>query len=108
MEYSRNFGSNFPSELISVGTKKDINNSVKTLVSQYYTYIDHGNIDAANTLYNNNKDILKDYSMNMEDFNRYEEELFNIGLSIFKQITNIVSPDEPVDQVENGYWYQDY
>ena len=108
MEYSHNFGSKFPDELIPVGTKKDIDNSVKTLVSQYYTYIDAGNISAAKTLYDNNKDALKDYSINMEDFNRYEEELFNIGLKVLKQTTNIVNQSEPIDQEKDSYWYKDY
>ena len=44
----------------------------------------------------------------MEDFNRYEEELFNIGLKVLKQTTNIVNQSEPIDQEKDSYWYKDY
>ena len=42
MNYSREFGSQFPSSLIGVGTKKDIDNSVKDLINQYNAYCDAG------------------------------------------------------------------
>lgn len=32
MEYSHNFGSNFPNEIIPVGTKKDIDDTIKELI----------------------------------------------------------------------------
>lgn len=108
MEYSRNFGSNFPDELIPVGTKKDVDNSIKNLISQYYAYIDSGNIDAAKTLYDNNKSTLEDYKIDMAYINRIEEEVFNIGLNVLKKLTNIIGIDEPIDQADGGYWYKDY
>lgn len=108
MEYSRNFGSNFPNSLIPVGTKKDIDNTVKNLVSQYYSYIDSGNINAANNLYNQNKATLEDYRIGMDYVNRLEEEIFNIGLNALKKVTNVISSNEPIDQANDGYWYRDY
>ncbi len=108
MEYSRNFGSNFPDSLISVGTKKDIDNTVKNLISQYYSYIDSGDIDSAYSLYEDNKSVLEDYRIGMDYINRLEEEIFNIGLNALKKTTNVVSTDEPIDQADDGYWYRDY
>lgn len=108
MEYSRNFGSNFPDSLIPVGTKKDIDNTVKNLISQYYSYIDNGNIEAANSLYSNNKNVLEDYIINLAYINRLEEELFNIGINVLKKSTNVIGTNEPLDQADNGYWYKDY
>lgn len=108
MEYSHVFGSNFPDELIPVGTKKDVDNSVKNLISQYYAYIDAGNITAAKTLYDNNKSILEDYRIDMAYINRLEEEIYNIGLNALKKVINVIGISEPIDQADDGYWYKDY
>ncbi len=108
MEYSRNFGSNFPDSLIPVGTKKDVDNTIKNLITQYYSYIDTGNIDAANTLYSNNKSVLENYIINMDYINRLEEEIFNIGVNALKKVTNAIGTDEPIEQADDGYWYKDY
>lgn len=108
MDYSYNFGSKFPGELIPPGTKKDVDDTVKNLVSQYYAYIDAGNISAANALYNNNKNILADYQIDMAYINRLEEEIYNVGLNVLKKRENVISVSEPADQADDGYWYKDY
>lgn len=108
MNYSYNFGSSFPDGLIPVGTKKNIDDTVKNLITQYYAYIDAGNISAANTLYNDNKSILEDYQIDMAYVNRLEEELYNVGLCMLKKRIHVISASEPVDQADEGYWYQDY
>lgn len=108
MKYSHNFGSNFPNSLIPIGTKKDVDNTIKNLLNQYYAYIDSGNIDAANTLYSNNKSVLEDYIINMAYINRLEEEIFNVGVNALKKTTNVIGTDEPIDQADDGYWYKDY
>lgn len=108
MDYSRNFGSKFPEEFIPVGTKKDIDDKVTNLVSQYYAYIDAGNISAANTLYNDNKSILEDYQIDMAYINRLEEEIYNVGVDVLKKRENIISASEPSGQEADCYWYKDY
>lgn len=108
MEYSHNFGSNFPSELIPVGDKKDIDDSVKDLISQYYSYISTGDLNLANELYENNKSALEPYAIKMKDINRLEEDIYNTGLLVLNQIKNIISDTEPANQSENSFWYQDY
>lgn len=108
MEYLYNFGSTFPKELISVGDKKDIDDSVKDLILQYYNYISNGDLTSANNLYENNKNTLDSYSINMKFINRLEEDIYNIGLSALNQIRNIISDSEPISQSVDSYWYQDY
>lgn len=108
MDYSRNFGSNFPNTLIPVGSKLDVDNTIVNLIKQYYAFIDSGNTSSANALFNENKAILEPYIINMEYINRLEEEIFNTGLSVLKKITNVVSADEPLDQAVDGWWYQEY
>lgn len=108
MNYSYNFGSSFPRKLMPVGTKKDIDDTVKNLITQYYAYIDAGNISAANTLYNDNKGILGDYQIDMAYINRLEEEIYNVGLDVLKKRETIISDSEPVDLADEGYWYKDY
>lgn len=108
MNYSYIFGSNYPTELIPVGTKKDIDDNVKDLILQYYALIDSGDTDNANALYENNKNILEPYLIDMTYVNRLEEEIYNIGLTVLKQTTNMISAAEPIAQDADGYWYQDY
>lgn len=108
MEYSRNFGSNFPGSFIPLGTKKDIDDTVKDLITQYYSYIDSGNITDANMLYENNKEVLEDYKIDMAYVNRLEEEIYNVGLNILKCTKNIISDVEPIEQSNDGFWYQEY
>lgn len=108
MEYSNNFGSQFPSSLISVGTKKDIDNTISDLVSLYYSCIDAGDVGSAHELYLSNKAKLDSYILNAAYVNKLEEELFNIGLCALRQVTTIFSDGEPIEQLTDGYWYQDY
>lgn len=106
MEYSRIFGSNFPNSLIEVGTKKDIDDTVIELVNQYTAYINSGNIGAANTLYQKNKDVLDSYSLGMKDFNLLLEEIHNIGVDVLQQTKIAISLSPPATMSENSIWYE--
>ena len=106
--YSHNFGSNFPSEVIEVGTKKNIDNVVQSLVSQYYSLIDGGYLDVAKDLYNTNANILKDYIIDMAYINKLEEEIYNVGLKAISDSSTIISNDEPSGQISDGIWLQEY
>ena len=108
MEYSRYFGSNFPNDLIAVGSKKDVDDAVKSLVIQYYDYMDAGNMSAANQLYADNYDVLKDYIIDMGYINYLEEEIYNIALAILKRFPVVFGESEPAELAQDGYWYQDY
>lgn len=106
MNYSRNFGSNFPDSLIEVGTKKDVDDTVIILVNQYYSYLSSHNLEAANTLYQTNKELLDAYSIGMKDFNLLLEETYNIGLNLLQQTTTTIAPTEPATMGENSIWYE--
>ena len=108
MEYSRNFGSKFPEELIPVGTKKDIDDTSAPLINQYYAYIDAGNITEANRLYNDNKELLDKYSINMNYINFIEEELWNMSVLTLKKTSTIITDNEPATQPRYGFWLQEY
>ena len=106
--YSHNFGSNFPTEAIEVGQKKNVDNTVKTLVFQYYSLIDGGYIDAAKDLYEANESILKDYIIDMAYINRLEEEIYNIGIKAVSNSSILISDTEPSTQMTDSIWLQEY
>lgn len=106
MNYSRNFGSNFPNSIIPAGTKKDIENDISYLVKQYYSYIEKRDIDSANQLYNENKTKLEPYKISMSDYNLLQEEIYNIGLYALKQTNLIISASEPADMNEDSTWIE--
>lgn len=108
MEYSRVFGSNFPQSLVPVGTKKDVDDSVGSLVSRYYTLCDKGDMTSALQLYKNNESILSQYIINSEYCNRIEEEIYNVGIGLLNTTRSIISDTEPVSQSENSHWLKEY
>ena len=108
MEYSNVFGSKFPEKLIDVGTKKDIDGNVVSLINQYYQYIDSNDINGANKFYNENKDILEAYAVTCADWNRLEEDVYNTGIFSLDRFTIIVSDTEPQSQAVGSYWLQEW
>lgn len=108
MDYSHIFGSQFPDQVISVGSRKDIDNSVTELVKEYYSYLDAGNNDTANELYNNNKETLEPYTFNSSYFNMLEEEIYNLGVGLLNQTSTLISDSQPITQSVNSYWLEDY
>lgn len=109
MKYSRNFGSLFPSASISVGTHKDVDNSVVNLVRLYNTYVNTGDMEGASRLYAENKDTLDPYILTMADINRLEEEVYNTGLYAMVSNTTVISDEIPeIDQNAGDYWLLDY
>ena len=109
MDYSRNFGSLFPSQSISVGTHKDVDNSVVNLVRLYNSYVNAGDMEGASRFYTENKSVLDPYILTMADINRLEEEIYNTGL--YAMITNgtIISGEMPdAEQNTGDYWLLDY
>lgn len=106
MDFSRIFGSKFPNSLIEVGTKKDVDDSVLSLVNQYQNYMASGNRSAANNLYLNNKDILEPYKISMKDFNSLQEELYNIGLHTLQQAKTLATTTEPSSMSDGSVWIE--
>lgn len=107
MKYSNVFGSNFPLEVIPVGTKKDVDDSVQNIIQQYYQLVESGQINDAYTLYEINKELLEPYMINMKYTNRLEEEIYNVGLMALIKATVIIHDKEPAYQSEGGFWYKE-
>lgn len=109
MDYSKNFGSNFPTECITLNTHKDVDSSVVSLINQYNTYVQNGDMTSASTFYTKNKNTLEAYILDTSYLNRLEEEIYNTGLyAIAQKNEPIISSSEPVNQPTNGYWFKDY
>ena len=111
MGYSRTFGSKYPSECISLGKHKDVDNTVVSLINQYNTYVQAGNMTAAANFYAQNKTTLDSYALNISYINRLEEEIYNTGLYALSSgsSSSIISDAEPVaDQNIGAYWLKDY
>jgi len=109
MNYSRNFGSLFPNEMISVGTRKDVDNTVVGLINQYNSYVASGDMASASAYYKANQGVLSPYMIDTTYINRLEEEIYNTGL--YAMITNgtVISDNQPeVEQNVGDYWLMDY
>lgn len=108
MNYSHIFGSQFPSAVISVGSRKDIDDMVKNLIKEYYAFIESGDLSSANDLYYKNKALLEPYTFNSNYLNLLEEEVYNLGVGLISSMSTIISSDMPTNQAINGYWLEDY
>lgn len=109
MNYQRNFGSKFPDELIDVGTKKNVDDSVLELVNQYNAYIQNKDIASAEALYDANKSKLSPYKFDSFDVNRIYEEVYNVGLCALSFQNTIISDTEPVaEQMIGSVWLKEY
>lgn len=108
MEYSRSFGSNFPTSALNLEAykKKDVDDEVVDLVNQYYEYVLSGDMTGANTYYNENKATLDSYRWSMSDVNLLLEEVYNIALTVAQNSYVIVSAEQPVTLAKNGIWYK--
>lgn len=108
MNYQRTFGSNYPTECIAVGTRKDVDDTVINLVNQYNTYMKQGDVNEAGILFSANRTTLDPYLINTRYLNYLEEEVYNTGIAALSSITAIISDAEPLTQDEGSCWYQEY
>lgn len=108
MNYQKTFGSNYPSECIAAGTRKDVDDTVINLVNQYNSYMEQGDIKAVGVLFNANRTTLEPYLINARYLNYLEEEVYNTGIAALSAITAMISDTEPLSQDEGSCWYQEY
>lgn len=107
-DYSREFGSQYPSELIPLGTHKDVDDSVVELINEYNSYVENSEMESAYQFYLYNKDILDPYIITMNYFNYLEEEVYNTGVFALMNAPIIHSTEEPIASEEGAYWIQEY
>lgn len=108
MNYQRIFGSNYPNECISAGTRKDVDDTVIHLVNQYNAYMKQGDIKSADIFFNANQAALAPYIINTQYLNYLEEEIYNTGVAALSKVEAIISDTEPSLQDVGGCWYQEY
>lgn len=99
--YSRECGSFFPDSLLNMPEFKDIDDSVKDVMMQYYQFLDENNYDSACALLEAHPE-LGSYTVNAAKLNLMTEELSNIGKYALLLRTNIVSDTEPELSYDEG------
>ena len=108
MEYSRNFGSQYPVVQMAVSQKKDIDNNVVTLVNVIENYVHNNDLENASIFLEVNKDVLDPYIIDSSFFNLIQEEIYNIGILALSKQNSMVSDKQPTTQtVAGSYWIQD-
>ena len=108
MDYSRKFNTNFPEQTIQLADRKDVDDTVVELVKQYYEYVNNGDMESASTLYKENEDVLRPYSIDIYYLNQLKEELYNTQLFALANATSIISDTEPELLNSGSYWLCEY
>ena len=105
--YSRESGSQFPDSLLNLNDFKDIDDSVKEIISQYYKFIRDGNIDSALALKEAHSQELEDYWISASKLNLLKEEIQNIGIYSRLLHGTVISKTKPtLDYAEGSYWIE--
>lgn len=95
--------SNFPDELITVKTYKDVDDDIAALVQQINEYREAGDFASANALVAENQAALSVYNVSSEDINRIVEEIRNTQIYAKESGNSVYYTDtEPTDAVING------
>jgi len=109
--YSTTFGSSFPEHTITLNTHKDVDDTVVSLINQYNTFVDSGDMASAYALYEANKTALEPYNINTAYIDRLEEEIYNTGLCALSKLNSVFADTEsavPSDMSIGSYWMQPY
>lgn len=108
-EYAREY-SRYPDRVMELIPYRDIDDSVSAIISEIYQFQAAGDYRSANALIEQNKELLKPYSIDMSALRRISEELYNTQLYAKKTSQHIyVSETEPSGQLdENDQWLQEY
>lgn len=104
--YNHNFGSTFPTSAPTFVQKKDIDDSVKSMIETYYNYINREDISGASQYYETNKTTLEPYIINSAFVNRLSEEVYNMGIYSLYYTPTIISDTEPESQLQYGSWFK--
>ena len=104
--YNHNFGSTFPTSAPTFVQKKDIDDSVKSMIETYYGYINREDITGAYQYYEANKTTLESYIIDSNFINKLSEEVYNMGLYSLHYAPTIISNTEPESQLQYGSWFK--
>ena len=102
--YSRESGSMFPDSLLDIEQFKDIDDTVKDVILEYYSDISQGKISEATNLKTAHPE-LSPYWIDASKLNLLKEEIQNIGIYAKKLRSTVVSSEEPnLDYDEHTIW----
>lgn len=98
--------------IIELSNYKDVDAESAPYVKKYQSYIDAGNITAANNYLKQNKDILQPRIVNANSFNKIELDINNLQKQVYYSQKIVLDPDEPdvndYELRENSEWLQEY
>lgn len=92
--YSRESGSLFPDSLLNMEKFKDIDDTVKDIILEYYSDISQGKLTEAMALKAAHTELAP-YWIDASKLNLLKEEIQNIGLYAQKLRSTVVSSEEP-------------
>lgn len=105
--YSRESGSKFPDSILNMQDFKDIDDSVKDVIMQYYAFIEDGNPNSAAALKESHPE-LDAYWFDAAKVNLLKEEIQNLGVYAKLLRKNIISDTEPEPNYDTGtLWYRE-
>lgn len=105
-DYSRESGSLFPDSLLNMEQFKDIDDTVKDVILEYYSDISQGKISEAMALKESHQE-LNPYWIDAAKLNLLKEEIQNIGIFAQKLRSTVVSAEEPtLNYANDTLWYQ--
>lgn len=106
INYSRESGSLFPDQVINIPDFKDVDDSIKDIIMQYYQLLSDNDFNSARMFLRSYPE-LDNYIVNAKKLNLLFEELQNIAIFAKLQKLSVISQDEPLGQYDIGTaWYQ--
>ena len=89
---------------------KDVDDTVMTLINQYYAYIEANDLANANKVLEDNAELLKPYRLDMNGINKIERAISDLADIAFSTQQIIISATEPMgNNLGIGTeWYQPY
>lgn len=108
MEYTNNFGSQFPNSVIEISERKDVDDTVRSYIVNIQNYVKVGNLSAAARILNDNYELLEPYSVYADLINLIQEEIRNQGIYALSNLgsATVISDTVPTTQFA-GYWLKD-
>lgn len=97
MKYTKIFGSQFPKHILEQKTFKDVDQTVLPLVNQIKTLQNAGDFEGANTIIENNKELLSSYMLSSNYLNFLCEETRNLEIFATTLTQNTLYQDSEPD-----------
>ena len=98
--------------MFTLSNYKDVDDTVASIITEYYSLRDAGAYDEASALLEANKTTLKPYLITANAFNKIELGIYDLAKRHFYSQKIIISHTEPNaaenEMYENSEWLQEY